>query len=115
MIKTVFIAPHPDDESLGCGGTIHFMKNLGAEIHWIIVTSMKEEEGFSIEQIKTREKEIDEITKLYGFDSVTNLNFASSSLSSCNFNELIFCMKQALKKILPTEIFLPFLRYSFRP
>ena len=108
MTSAVFIAPHPDDESLGCGGTIHSLKAMGAEIHWIIVTAMKKEEGFTDKQIKTREKEIQEITEHYGFDTVNNLNFTSAKLSSNSVSALIFSLKKVLADLLPTDLYLPF-------
>ena len=32
MEKALFIAPHPDDETLGCGGTIFKHKEAGDSI-----------------------------------------------------------------------------------
>ena len=38
MNKVLIVAPHPDDETLGCGGTIIKHKSKGDEIYWLIVT-----------------------------------------------------------------------------
>lgn len=35
---TVVIAPHPDDESLGCGGTIALLREAGLPVHVIFVS-----------------------------------------------------------------------------
>lgn len=35
---TVIIAPHPDDESLGCGGTIALLRQAGLPVHIIFVS-----------------------------------------------------------------------------
>ena len=40
MRDIVVIAPHPDDETLGLGGTILKEKKSGCKIHWIIITSI---------------------------------------------------------------------------
>ncbi len=37
-MKVAVIAAHPDDEALGCGGTLLKLKNLGAEIHLMFLT-----------------------------------------------------------------------------
>ena len=42
MNKVIVIAPHPDDETLGCGGTLLRHKLEGDEIHWMIMTKMDE-------------------------------------------------------------------------
>ncbi|RYE03117.1 MAG: hypothetical protein EOP44_06605, partial [Sphingobacteriaceae bacterium] len=36
--KTIVIAPHPDDESLGCGGTIALLRKAGLPVHVIFVS-----------------------------------------------------------------------------
>lgn len=104
----MFLAPHPDDETLGCGGTIPLLKNIGVEIHWVIVTSMKEQEGFSAGQITSRRNEIHKINKHYGFNSVSNLNFESAKLNSSNLSNLISSLKMVISEISPTDLYLPF-------
>ena len=46
------IAPHPDDETLGCGGTLLRHTAEGDELHWLIMTTITEEAGFSGERIQ---------------------------------------------------------------
>jgi hypothetical protein len=41
MKKVLFIAVHPDDETLGCGGTILKHKKNGDEVYWLILTSIR--------------------------------------------------------------------------
>ena len=40
MKRAIFIAPHHDDEILGCGGTILRKKNDGFKTSLIFVTNM---------------------------------------------------------------------------
>jgi LmbE family N-acetylglucosaminyl deacetylase len=47
-MKTVLVvAPHADDETLGCGGTLLKLKAEGCELHWLLVTEMTVDGGFS--------------------------------------------------------------------
>ena len=39
------ISPHPDDETLGCGGTLLRHKYKGDNIYWAIVTEKSEKEA----------------------------------------------------------------------
>ena len=41
MSKVIFVAVHPDDETLGCGGTILKHKSQGDEIFWMVLTGPK--------------------------------------------------------------------------
>ena len=50
-MKILVIAPHPDDETLGCGGALLRHRKEGEEIHWLIMTTVNEDLGFSKEFI----------------------------------------------------------------
>ena len=38
--KVLVIAVHPDDETLGCGGTLLRHKAKGDQTHWVICTRL---------------------------------------------------------------------------
>ena len=64
----LIVAPHADDETLGCGGTILRFIREGFQVHWLIVTDMDITSGFSQSDIKKRDKEIKKV-----FDLVTSV------------------------------------------
>ena len=39
--RVLVIAVHPDDETLGCGGTLLKHKKAGDEINWLLITGIK--------------------------------------------------------------------------
>ena len=58
MKKIIVISAHPDDETLGAGGTLLKHKENGDELYWLIVTNIFENQGFSTERIDSRQIEI---------------------------------------------------------
>ena len=40
-MRIIVISPHPDDETLGAGGSILKLRDLGNEIHWLNITDAK--------------------------------------------------------------------------
>ena len=79
MNKSILIvAPHADDETLGCGGTILRYLKEGFLVHWLLVTSMSKDSGFSDEQINARASEIKQVYEAYGFESIHLLGFSAS-------------------------------------
>ena len=98
------IAVHPDDETLGCGGTLLRHKSNGDKIHWLICTSINEDNSY----FKKRVNEIKKVSKLFKFDSVHNLPFETTKLYQYNMNEIIEKISTIVKKIKPNIIYLPF-------
>ena len=89
MNRVAIIAVHPDDETLGCGGTI--LKHLanGDEVHWIIGTDIKESDGFSKSQIKTRSDEIKSVNNMYGFNSFHELGLSTTKVDQYPISEIV--------------------------
>ncbi len=106
--KTLVVAVHPDDETLGCGGTILKHKATGDEIFWCIITSTIKSPSYSKDQIAAREGEIQSVAKAYGFKSVYKLNFPTMSLDTIPLSTLIGSLSHVIKEIEPTTIYLPF-------
>ncbi len=45
-MNVLVISPHPDDETLGAGGTLLKFKDKGHKLYWLNVTNMKTEYGY---------------------------------------------------------------------
>ena len=101
------IAPHPDDETLGCGGTLLKHKEDGDEIYWCIVTNIDENNGWPKERVKSRQNEIDEVSKMYGFKKTFKLNFPTTKLDTIPISTIVNSMSTVFNEIKPNIIYLP--------
>jgi N-acetylglucosamine malate deacetylase 1 len=108
MKRVLFIAPHPDDETLAAGGTLLRLNSEGIEIHWIIMTEMRESENFIAETIKKRQQEISSVSKAYNFKSMTQLKFIAGKLDIEPIGDIISSLADAVKQIEPDTIFVPY-------
>lgn len=106
--NVLVVAPHPDDETLGCGGTLLLLKNKGYRIHWLIVTSISEEMGFSKEKVKSRTDEIEKVARAYGFERTIHMGVPASRVDEIPYNQLVSMISDVFKKVKPNLIFLPF-------
>ncbi|OHE00534.1 MAG: GlcNAc-PI de-N-acetylase [Sulfurimonas sp. RIFCSPLOWO2_12_36_12] len=102
--KVLVVAVHPDDETLGCGGTLLKHKSKGDEIHWLICTTIDKKHSY----YETREKEIEEVSKLYSFDSVHNLRLKTMQVDEYSVSELIGKISKIISEVQPNIIYLPF-------
>lgn len=109
MKKNVLvIAVHPDDETLGCGGTILKHKANGDAVHWLIVTSIKEENSFAVNAVEARRQEIEAVSSMYGFDGVYDLDFPTTKLDEIPFSRLIGSISDVFEQVEPDIVYLPF-------
>lgn len=108
MKKILVVVPHPDDETLGCGGTLLRHKEAGDEIHWLIVTGITEKSGFLPERVLRENREIEAVASSYGFASVHNLQFIPARLDVVPMADLIINIGNVFSNVKPTTIYLPF-------
>ena len=106
--KILIIAPHPDDETLGCGGTILRHVDCSDDVYWLIATRMHENSGFSKSSIEKREKQIDQVCKKYKFKSKIQLQFEATKLDTYSFSSLLERFNEKIDDIKPSIIYLPF-------
>ncbi|MDO6426451.1 PIG-L deacetylase family protein [Thalassotalea sp. 1_MG-2023] len=106
--KILVVAPHPDDETLGCGGTLLKHKAQGDTIHWLIVTKMTDKLGYSNQQITNREKEIKQVADAYDFDSINQLSWPPAGLDNIPTGELVGSISTIMQNIKPNIIYLPY-------
>jgi LmbE family N-acetylglucosaminyl deacetylase len=108
MNTIVAVAPHPDDETYGCGGTILRHKEKGDAIHWLIMTSMLEKSGYSSDQILKREREIKTVADMYGFQSTHLLHFPPARLDQVALQDMITAIGNVFHEIKPNIVYLPY-------
>jgi LmbE family N-acetylglucosaminyl deacetylase len=107
-MKILVISVHPDDETLGAGGTLLRHKDQGDELYWVTVTAMKKKDGYSIKQIESRNQEIKKVEIQYGIKRKYQLNFSPSKLDTVPVDELVQTFSKIMKEVGPETIYLPF-------
>tara|TARA_B100000029_G_scaffold516693_1_gene632801 strand:+ start:2907 stop:3599 length:693 start_codon:yes stop_codon:yes gene_type:complete len=103
--KVLVLAPHPDDETLGCGGTLLKHKEAGDRIYWVIVTCISEKEGWDTAKVKERKGEIEEVLNFYEFEKHFSLDFPAAKLDQVPKKELTNSLGKVFDKINPDIIY----------
>lgn len=104
----LIVAPHPDDETLGCGGTLLKHQAAGAELHWVIVTTGTETQGYSPEWQARRRAEIRAVAEGYGFRAVHELGWPTTRLDDLPMSDLVQSMSRVFQEVAPHTVYLPF-------
>lgn len=105
--KILVVAPHPDDETLGCGGTLLRHKDQGEQIYWMVMTNIHVEHGWDKNKVESRQREIEEVAAMYGMEHVYNLGFPTTTLDRIPYNEMIDKVSKVVKEVKPTVVYVP--------
>lgn len=109
MNNVLVVAVHPDDETLGAGGTLLKHKSNGDKIYWLIGTDIKKEDQFSEESVLKREKEIKKVQAMYPFDGLFRLGLSTMKTDQYSNGDIIKRVSQVINEIKPNIIYLPFM------
>ena len=115
--KIVVFAPHPDDETVGCGGAIAKRISQGYDVLVVVMTDGRHAFSHSLgihsdpspEDVKTiRREEIKGVMKIYGLpeENLILLDFEDRKLQN-SAEEAEEIVTQILEKNRPVEVYFP--------
>ena len=105
-MRVLVIAPHPDDEVLGCGGTITKHVASGNEVYVCIVTKGMEP-LFSKEQVDVVREECKKANDMLGVKEVLFLDFPAAMLEEVPRYKLNDAISNVIQTIKPEEVYIP--------
>lgn len=110
MNKVLCVAVHPDDETLGCGGTLLKHKAQGDEIYWLLLTGIPinvPEEQMD-EAVIFRKTLIQTIFESYHFDGVEYLALPPALVHTLDIKVIIEKISEVFNRIRPNIIYTMF-------
>ena len=105
-MRVLVIAPHPDDEVLGCGATIAKRVAAGDIVSVCIVTEGREP-MYSKKFIKKEREEMYDALKSLGVQNILLLLFPSSLLDTIPQHIINDVMMDVINTVKPDEVFIP--------
>ena len=114
MTRILVFSPHPDDETLGCGGTIAKRIKEGFDVYVVFMTDGRNSHKYYYypppEKLKTlRRREALNALKILGVpkENIVFLDFEDGSLA-CHIPQAARKVEDLLLQIKPTEAFIPY-------
>ena len=104
------VASHPDDEVLGCGGTLYNLKKKGAKISALFLSDGESSRKHSKinKLIEDRKKQAVQAGKILGIKKMIFGNFPDNSMDTIPILKIIQFIEKQIKKIKPDTIFTHF-------
>jgi N-acetylglucosamine malate deacetylase 1 len=97
MRKVLAIAVHPDDETLGCGGTLLKHKSEGDVVGCVFITSGNDHQKTLVSEVASK----------YAFDFTALLDKEEIVLDDMSLSELIPSISEVLHKFQPSILYVP--------
>ncbi len=105
-MNVLVIAPHPDDEVLGCGGTIAKYAANGDEVYVCVVTKGREP-LFSPEAVERVREECRKADAYLGVREVIFLDFPAAMLEEIPRYKLNDALVKVIQRIKPEIVYIP--------
>lgn len=107
MSKVLVVAVHPDDETLGCGGTILRHKAEGDQVYWMVMTGPLKGlmPHFTDEFLAQRDAMLQGIAAAYGFNETIKLNLPTQLLHTLDLRDIIQKISGVFRRIQPDIIY----------
>lgn len=106
MMRVLVIAPHPDDEIIGVGGTIAKRAKAGDEVYVCVVTKGCQP-LFAEEFVEQGRTECRKADKLLGVKKTIFLDFPAVMLETVPRYEFNGKIAEVVQKINPDEVYIP--------
>lgn len=106
-MKILVIAPHPDDEVLGCGGTIKKCSEKGDEVFLCIVTKAYIPD-WPEDFIEEREREIKSSSEILKIKKTFFLGFPTVKIDTVPQKQLNDSISKVIVEVDPETVFIPF-------
>ena len=103
-MNVLAICAHPDDETLGCGGTLLKHKAAGDKIFWVIATVCHEPQ-WSAQLIERKAEEVERVAKAYGAERI-KLGFPNARLDTIGTGELMKPIERVVADVKPEVVYL---------
>ena len=106
--KVLVVCAHPDDETLGLGGTLKNHSRIGDEVNMLCFADGQYGRDLSDNGIKKRQNQAISACKVLGIKNIQFLNYRDQFLETIPLVELVGKIEMTIKKVKPTIIYTHF-------
>jgi LmbE family N-acetylglucosaminyl deacetylase len=103
-VRVLVIAAHPDDETIGAGGTIARHAAHGDKVYWCVVTEAYSP-PWSEETLITAREQVFEVRDVFGIQEVFFCEFPTVKLNTVPYIELSSALQRVVDQVEPEIVY----------
>ncbi|MBA3656723.1 MAG: PIG-L family deacetylase [Gemmatimonadaceae bacterium] len=103
MKKVLAISAHPDDETLGAGGTLLSASRDGGEVYWAVVTQ-PDVESHGEDIVSRAARQVEDAATAYGCKKHFRLGFPTARLDTVPQHDLMASLKATIEEVRPDTV-----------
>jgi LmbE family N-acetylglucosaminyl deacetylase len=104
--RVLVFAPHPDDESLGCGGTIALCTEMGKEVGVVVISKGEAVNVRADDIVEVRKKEASRAAEILQIRQLVFMDFPDGALAT-RYAEVKQGMRNVIQTFHPDIVFAP--------
>lgn len=104
-MRVLAISAHPDDETLGCGGTLLKHREDGDEVSWLIATVCHEPQ-WCADTIRRKAVEVEHVAEAFGMQRTFKLGFPNARLDTIAVSDLMGPVADVIAEVRPELVYL---------
>lgn len=108
MKRILVVCAHPDDETLGMGGTIALHTGKKENVFVLIISEGESARGKNKSKITQRKKQAEKACELLGVKEIKFLDYADQKLDTIPLSELSGKIETVIKKWKPNTVYTHF-------
>ena len=110
QLKILIISAHPDDEVLGCGGSMAKWSRDGNEVHLLIMAEgatsrdKQRDRGHRTEDLSILAQSTNQAAEILGVRSVELLNYPDNRMDSVELLDVVKSVEERIEKLQPAMV-----------
>ncbi len=104
-MRLLIVSAHPDDETVGCGGTILKHRERGDTVFWLVATRAHEPE-WPAEVIRRKAEEVKAVAEAYRFAQLFRLDLPAAQLDTVPQAEIMREIRAVALDVRPDWVYL---------
>lgn len=103
-MNVIAISVHPDDETLGCGGSLLAHRDAGDVLDWLILTRPGDDRH-TPDVVERKRQQVEAVARAYAMRTTTQLDLPAGRLDTVAFADVLHAVEATIRDTAPDLVY----------